>query len=165
MTPLTPLIQKYIDKDDTVLALGIGIGNAEEGIVCKTMVGVDAFRDYLRHEQIMRICIPICADVREIRKIFIPKSFDVVIALDLIEHLTQIEGYELLKDMETIARKKVVLYTPKIWSDNKSGIKAWGFHNKLQEHKSLWKDEDFKNLGYDIDYSYFEGIIAVKVIK
>src|SRR6185369_16834090 len=51
-------------------------------------------------------------DILKLRSFFKDKSFDCIVALDLIEHLTKEEGNKLLKDLEKIARKKVIIFTP-----------------------------------------------------
>lgn len=84
-------------------------------------------------------------DVLEIGNNFKPDSFDCVIALDVIEHLTKEEGYKLLDMMEKIARKKVIIYTP-------NGFIPQGADdgNLWQIHKSGWSTEDMKKRGYKV---------------
>jgi predicted TPR repeat methyltransferase len=84
-------------------------------------------------------------DVLDIEKQFLSKSFDCVLALDLIEHLTKKEGLNLLEMMETIARKKVIVFTP-------NGFLPQGEYdnNPNQIHKSGWEVEEMKMQGYDI---------------
>lgn len=84
-------------------------------------------------------------DVLKLNKFFKPKSFDAVIALDVIEHFKKEEGLSLIKQMEKIAKKKVIILTP------------YGFTkqhpvdgNPFQEHKSGWNIEDFKKRGYKV---------------
>ena len=43
---------------------------------------------------------------------FSDRSFDAVIALELLEHLNKEEGYELIHNMERWARSKVIVSTP-----------------------------------------------------
>lgn len=82
-------------------------------------------------------------DVLKISTYFKPKSFDVVIALDVVEHFVKKEGLELIKQMEALAKKKVIILTP------------YGFtkqtpidDNPFQEHKSGWSIDDFTKRGY-----------------
>src|SRR5690606_12372244 len=76
-------------------------------------VGVDGFRPSIErsraagiHDEYLEL------DIRQLGERVPARSYDAVVALDLIEHLTKDEGLKLLKDMETIARKKVILFTP-----------------------------------------------------
>lgn len=73
------------------------------------------------------------------------KSFDAVIATDVIEHFTKKETVQLLKKMETIARKKVVILTP-------NGFLHQGHYdnNPYQDHKSGWYAKDLQKLGYKV---------------
>jgi len=85
------------------------------------------------------------SDVASISLRVQPKSFDTVIALDLIEHLPKQEGKQLLRDLEKIAKKKVVIMTPNGFyrQDPYAG-------NPHQIHRSGWKIEDFTGLGYRV---------------
>ena len=84
-------------------------------------------------------------DVLKIDKFFKPKSFDVVLALDVIEHFEKKESLNLIKQMEKIAKKKVVILTPNGFAkqDAYDG-------NLFQEHKSGWNISDFRRLGYKV---------------
>lgn len=84
-------------------------------------------------------------DVLKIGTYFKPKSFDAVIALDVVEHFVKKEGLELIKQIELLAKKKVVILTPYGFT-KQSPIDD----NPFQEHKSGWHIEDFKNRGYEI---------------
>jgi len=44
---------------------------------------------------------------------FEDKSFDVIIALQLIEHMSKEEALIAIKEMERVARKKVIITTPR----------------------------------------------------
>src|SRR5258706_6199996 len=44
---------------------------------------------------------------------FAPRSYDCVVALDVIEHLSKSDGQRLLDAMESIARRRVVVFRPK----------------------------------------------------
>jgi len=52
----------------------------------------------------------ILADLRKLE--FKPKSFDAILCLEVIEHLTKEEGHDLIKKMEKWARKKIIITTP-----------------------------------------------------
>lgn len=84
-------------------------------------------------------------DVLKIGKYFKPKSFDAVVALDLIEHFKAKEGIKLIEQMEKIARKKVIILTPYGFTKQHS-IDG----NPYQEHKSGWHIEDFSKHGYNV---------------
>ncbi len=84
-------------------------------------------------------------DVLNIDKKFSPNSFDCVIALDLIEHLEKQQGIDLIKMMEKIAKKKVIIFTP-------NGFLPQGEYrgNKWQVHKSGWSVKEMRERGYKV---------------
>ncbi len=109
-------------------------------------VGVDLFEPSIEkskkdgiHNEYKKI------DVLDIGKNFKPNSFDCVIALDVIEHLTKEDGYKLLDMMEKIAKKKVIIYTP-------NGFIAQGADdgNLWQIHKSGWTAGEMEKRGYKV---------------
>ena len=80
-------------------------------------------------------------DVRDLP--FKPKSFDVTICFEVIEHLDKTEGIELLKRMEEITRRQIIITTP------------WGYFpleerqdNPNLNHLSGWLPQEFKDMGY-----------------
>lgn len=75
---------------------------------------------------------------------FPPKSFDCVAALDVIEHLTKQQGSDLIRKMETIAREKVIIFTPNGFYEQHNP------DNPYQEHKSGWTPAEFQNKGYHV---------------
>lgn len=84
-------------------------------------------------------------DVRKIDQFYPIKSFDAVIALDLVEHLKKKNGQVLLKKMEKIARQKVIVMTPNGFTDQ-DPLEG----NPHQVHQSGWQVKDFKNQGYRV---------------
>jgi len=84
-------------------------------------------------------------DIRKLKKYYKAKSFDAVIALDVIEHLNKKEAISLLRAMKTIAKKKVIILTP-----NEFYHQGEHEHNPYQEHLSAWEVNDLKNLGFKV---------------
>lgn len=84
-------------------------------------------------------------DVKKIGTEFAEKSFDCVIALDLIEHLIKADGYKLISDAEKIAKKKIIIFTPNGFVEQNEYD-----NNKLQRHFSGWSVNDFRKLGYKV---------------
>ena len=82
-------------------------------------------------------------DVRELDKLFPPKSFDACLCVDVIEHLTKAEGEKLLTDLELIARKTVVIICPVGWLPQHHLEEG-----DLQEHHSAWIPLEFRSRGY-----------------
>lgn len=82
-------------------------------------------------------------DIRKLGHLYPAKSYDAVIALDVIEHLTRKEGLKLISDMETIARKKIIVMTPNGFY-RQLGLGG----NRFQVHHSGWRVMDFKKLHF-----------------
>jgi SAM-dependent methyltransferase len=74
---------------------------------------------------------------------FKPDSFDAVIMIDVIEHMSEEDGLVALKLAENWARKKVIINSPNGFIAQKSLD-----GNPLQEHKSGWSYWKMKELGY-----------------
>ena len=91
----------------------------------------------------------------DLDKTFSPKSFDCVLALDLIEHLEKEEGFRLISLMEEIAKKRVIIFTP-------NGLlpqEEFG-GNILQIHKSGWSVEEMREKGFRVI-----GILGWKALR
>lgn len=84
------------------------------------------------------------ADVRTIGERFSAGQFDACVALDLIEHLQKEDGFRVLEDMERIASKRVVVFTPNGFLPQKSQ------DGDLQEHLSGWEPGEMRALGYEV---------------
>lgn len=157
-------IMNLIPKDRTVLDLGCGNGQSFAGSDFPVLVGVDIWKKKFDMPEYDEVYFH---DIREILKLYPKNSFDIVIAIDTIEHLEKEEGLKLIEDAEKIALNKVIFFTPRKWSENKEAVenkKYWSYGNPYDYHKSNWTEEDFTSRGYEIipnkDY-----ILAQKVIK
>lgn len=71
------------------------------------------------------------------------KSFDCVVALDVIEHFEKQDGLRLLDMMEGIARRRVAIFTP-------NGFLPQGEfdNNPYQLHRSGWSVSEMQDRGY-----------------
>ena len=138
---------KAIGNPKTLLDIGCGNDSLVKQLPKEVYrVGVDAFEPSLTKSRSKQIHDEyVLADIQKIRGLFPPKSFDVVLASDVIEHLTKTEGEQLLLDMERLARHKVIVFTP-------NGFLSQGEfeNNQHQLHKSGWEENDFKKRGYEI---------------
>ncbi|NPV06372.1 MAG: class I SAM-dependent methyltransferase [Anaerolineae bacterium] len=132
----------------TLLDVGCG-SNSPAGHLTPDLawtVGVDAFRPALEesrakgfHSEYLQL------DIRALGQHFAPGSFDCVLASDVIEHLHKQEGLALISHMETIARKRVIIYTP-------NGFLPQGeaYGNPMQRHLSGWTVDEMLGLGFRV---------------
>jgi SAM-dependent methyltransferase len=73
------------------------------------------------------------------------KSVDAVLASNVLEHLEKEQGWELIEEMEKVAREKVLIVVP-------NGFllrQAFG-GNVYEEHKSPWRPVELERRGYVI---------------
>jgi SAM-dependent methyltransferase len=137
-------LRRELSGCGSVLDLGCGHFSPVGGCNIPFTVGVELFEPYLQESRRKRIHSQyVTADVRRIE--FKPKSFDAVLAIDLLQHLTKEEGTKLLSKMEKWAREKVVVLTTNgyVWQD------AYD-ENPLQEHKSGWSVDELRDLGFRV---------------
>lgn len=153
MNWLGKLVQKEIGKNDTVLDLGCGIYNDIEGLKCKSILGVDIVNAYI--EIASKKYPTIRLDLTNIRQNFVMNSFDVVLALDVIEHLNYNKAIDLINDMKLISRKKVIIYTPFAFKRNQENImNTWGIKGNFttQEHLCYISPEYLKSKHFRISF-------------
>ncbi|MBI2018544.1 glycosyltransferase [Candidatus Daviesbacteria bacterium] len=136
-----------IDKSaKNILDVGSGLGIPME-LIRRRMkvqyaVGIDKFRPYIDYLKSKKVHDKyILGDVRKMR--FRAKSFDVVFASDLIEHLPKKDSWKLIENMERIAKRQVIVTTSL----------GYFFHpavdgNPLQLHKSGFHPQEFEIKGY-----------------
>ena len=88
--------------------------------------------------------------------VFQNNSFDAVIMLEVIDHMEESEGMEVLKKLEKWARKKVIIYTPNGFFPQKVVD-----NNPLQVHLSGWDIPKMKSLGFN----KFKGLAGLKNLR
>lgn len=131
---------------DSILDVGCGVRHRLQELGVPNTVGLEAYppaceeaRRQKTHDQL------VLGDARNLATRFHPRQFDACIALDIIEHLTKDDGLQLMKDMEIIAGKRVVFFTP-------NGFVPQSHHanDDLQEHLSGWEPGEMRRCGYEI---------------
>lgn len=126
-------IAAYIDQGESVLDVGCGVGVLLEVLRphCKEVAGLDISPvaiDLLRSKGID-------GKVGELPEICFPdKSFDVVVATEIVEHLD--DPIRLLSEAVRVARKKVILTVP----DNVLSPE------ELAEHRAIYSRETLEEL-------------------
>lgn len=137
-------LKKELQGHSTVLDVGCGYKSPIQYCNVPFSVGIDLYEPYLKiakesgiHSQYIK------ADIRELE--LAPKSFDVVMAIGVIEHMTKEEGYKLISKMETWGSKKVIITTSNgyLFQDVIDG-------NPLQEHKCGWSTKELRDLGFRV---------------
>jgi SAM-dependent methyltransferase len=148
------LLRRELEGCETVLDLGCGKNSPLQHCQVPYSVGVDIFEPYLKESKKKKIHDwYLLADIRKIE--LKSKSFDCVIAIEVIEHMPKEEGRKLIEKMENIARKKVIITTP-------NGFLPQARYDRdiFQTHRSGWTIDEFKELGYEV-----KGIGGLKFLK
>lgn len=167
MNWLGHLIQKEISKNDTVLDLGCGIMQCTTDTIefypsrnpfkntrilnCKSLLGCDIWIKYL--EKVKNIFPVIQISMNELYR-FVDESFDVVICLDVLEHLSLPDASHAINEMKRIARKKVIIYTPSAFETNDEHVEnVWeiGF-NQHQLHKCFVSPQLLQEAKFKISF-------------
>ncbi len=68
--------------------------------------------------------------------------YDMIIAVDLLEHLSRKDGFRLIEKMKGIA-DNILISTPSIYFEQDEM-----FENRHEKHLSGWDVDDFMNLGF-----------------
>ncbi|MBI2901780.1 MAG: class I SAM-dependent methyltransferase [Planctomycetes bacterium] len=127
-------LEKALRGCSTVLDVGCGPESP-----LRSTVAVDAHLPSLRRARGVRVA------ARAPRLPFRDGSFDAAVALDVVEHLDRRDGEVLLAELERVARRRVVVFTP-------NGFLEQGARegNPFQVHRSGWTPADFARRGYRI---------------
>ncbi len=131
----------------SILDVACGLSLKSKFLPAQIRVGVDIYEPYFDAIEAEVPYVVIKHDVRKLREIFIPKSFDLVIALDVVEHLEKEESLEMIRQCEEIARKGVIIETPKGYIPQNLDILGKGGH-EWQTHRCGWEPEEFEKMGY-----------------
>ena len=142
-SPYIRVLSGVLKNSDSVLDVGSGVSSPLTKIK-KTFYaeGIDLklpkrkLKTYDKYKK---------GDITKLKKFYKKNSFDTAIALDVIEHLTKKHGHELLKNMENIAKKYVIVVTPNGFL-KQEGTKE----NPYQKHISGWSINDFKKQKYAV---------------
>lgn len=145
---IAALQKEVLDGNETLLDVGCGMNSPIQTFThkLKHTVGVDLFPQAIEeskkrnlHNEYHQM------DVLDIHTKFGDKSFDCVLACDLLEHLTPGDGKKLLEAMGKVARKKIIIYTPNgfVPQHEYDG-------NEHQIHLSGWSAQTMQALGYKV---------------
>ena len=142
------LKREVLSECRTVLDLGCGKSSPIKFFSneLEHSLGVDNFVPYIKQSKDSRIHSEyLVSDIFMACQKFKDNSFDCTLALDLIEHLSKIDGLKLIKEMTRIASKKVIVYTPNGF------LKQEIYDNNIgQLHLSGWSVSELKDLGFKV---------------
>ncbi len=135
------------DEIESILDAACGLSLKSKYIPAKIRVGIDIYPEYFKHIEADVPYVVMKGDIRKLREYFEPKSFDLVLVLDVVEHLEKEQSLDMLRQAEEVARKGVVIETPRGYLPTNMDI--WGHGgDEWQTHRSGWEPEEFEKLGY-----------------
>jgi len=127
----------------SVLDIGCGPSSPLQHVKhIRHSVGIEAFKPYLEQSKLAEIHSEYFS-LNALDADFPPNSFDAVMLIEVIEHLSEKDGFELLKRAEIWARKKVIVSTPNGFVPQHEVD-----NNPLQKHLSGWTVSAMEKLGY-----------------
>lgn len=136
-------------KISTVLDVACGLSLKSQYIDADIRVGVDIYKPYLERIEANVPFATVLHDVRKLDEIFVPRSFDLVLMLDIIEHLEKHESLALLETAARIARVAVIIETPEGYIPQ--NIDIWGHGgDEWQTHRCGWEKAELEAMGYQI---------------
>jgi len=108
-------------------------------------IGIDFYKPYLTESKLKSIHNDyILGDVRNLP--FNSKSFDYAVASEVIEHLNKTDGLRMIKEMERVAKDKIVLTAP-------NGF-LWALpgpeDNPEEKHISGWTVSELRRLRFKV---------------
>ena len=139
-------LRKALSGCENVLDVGCGAAANMRQLGVQHCVGIDGYQPDVEKARKQNTQDEIfLGDVRELSRYFRPGQFDACVALDVIEHLTKEDGIKLMREMEKMATKKVVFFTPSGFLPQRQSA-----NDDLQAHLSGWEAEEMRRLGYDV---------------
>lgn len=131
---LFKMISEYAKDKKT---LDVGCGNKAYSSVSKYTTTLDGW-DKVKPD--------ILIDLEHHDIPFNENSFECILMLDFIEHLSLDRGKVILEQAKKITSGRIYLLTPLWWDTNEhhtNDPECWAFENQLNNHKSLWGRKDF----------------------
>ena len=142
-------LRKLLAGCESVLDLGCGESSPLGAIRDVRKIGVDGWaksldiaRSSRSHDEF------ICGDIFAVLESLESSSVDAVVALDVIEHFEKARGGLLLKEMERVARRRVIVTTPNGFLAQEGG------DNPMQRHLCGWRPSEFSSRGYRVNGLY-----------
>lgn len=143
-------INELLLDSRTVLDVGCGVGATLTEFCCPIKIGVDAHRPYLENAKSGEQFIKLNFMAERLNELFLPNSMDSVTLIDVIEHFEKEVAFHVLRQVEEIAAKRVIVFTPRGFFQQIE-VDHYGLGGEsFQRHRSGWEVEDFQKLGYNV---------------
>jgi hypothetical protein len=147
------IVEKNIVPTHIVLDIGAGI-RPQSFFIPTTHIIVEPFLPYINSLKKEWMAIPRTVYLNgtwdRVLPFFPDKSVDTVFALDVIEHFEKEDGIRFIKEVERIASKQIVIFTPlglyPQEYDESDLTDRWGLQGGYwQSHRSGWEPSEFSD--------------------
>ncbi|HUA67364.1 MAG TPA: class I SAM-dependent methyltransferase [Candidatus Saccharimonadales bacterium] len=139
-------LRRALQECQSVLDVGCGFAPTLRQLGVPHCVGLEGYQPAVEEARRRKTQDEIIhGNAGDLTRHFQPGQFDACIAMDVIEHLPKEAGLKLMRDMELIARKKVVFFTP-----NGFLHQSHSANDDLEEHLSGWEPEEMTRHGYRV---------------
>lgn len=142
------------DFDEIENVLDVGCGSRLRSKLIeptpKMILGIDLHESYLND---IKSAVPYSVIKYNLNDrlrddMFLSRSFDIVYAIDVLEHIEYSTALVVIHNMKRIARKAVVVKVPDGHVPQNIDITGYGA-DELQTHRSTWCTETLESLGFD----------------
>jgi hypothetical protein len=117
--------------------------------------GIEGYANYLTPVHGYAYSNMTVGDARELLPRCGTGSYELVLAIDILEHFSEEEGLAFLGDVARVTSRAALVSTPKWFIEqNVAG-------NPLEDHRSLWSDSALASAGFDIVLPNRESWVAV----
>ena len=149
-------IKKIIKKNEQIKILDVGSSNISRfqkfDYKNKKIVSFDINIEKKYNFKNQKLVL---GNAKNINKYFKPNSFDVVCAIDLIEHLKKKEANKLIKNLKQISKTKLIIFTPNGFLPQKP-TKI----NPYMKHLSGYTHEELEKQGFKTS-----GLLGLKIFR
>ncbi|HMV11524.1 MAG TPA: class I SAM-dependent methyltransferase [Nitrosomonas sp.] len=159
----------YAEQQKPLSILDIGVGMGQYGFLLRTNLeninlfeinganarlrdknqwrikidGIEGYAGYLTPVHNYAYNRILIGDALELLPTLASNSYDLVLAIDILEHFYKEQGVHFLKECRRIAKGSSLISTPKEFMEQ--DVPA----NPFENHRSVWNDEDLKRCGFD----------------
>ena len=135
-------LKRELEGCSSVLDIGCGPNSPVQYCSIRYSVGVDAFKPYIDSSKSKNIHTEyILGDINGIN--FENDSFDAVVLIEVLEHLTKEQGVELLRKAEGWAKKRVIISMPNGFLPQIQMTDTY-----FQMHRSGWEVREMREFGF-----------------
>jgi len=140
---------RYPRSVSSILDVGCGLSLKSQYLTADIRVGLDAYKPFLEAIETEVPYVPMYLNALSMGACFLPNSFDVVLLLDVLEHMDAEDALSTIETAEILARKAVIIETPLGFIPQ--DIDIWGLGgDKWQTHRSGWTEDAFQSQGYAV---------------